>query len=151
MDTGLTIFAKRSILDICQGSDTPLAMTAKVRLTISFRYSSTPYCEIFYIFWKKVLNYFLIFNWKTYMKNVWKATSPLTLNDTCISESCIEIKIKLNFYFALLCGASKGFMKALKDFIKSYKIFWDTTKKCLKGLHKTFWDTTKKCKNKNLT
>ena len=25
--------------------------------------------------------------------------SILTLNDLCISESCIEIKIKLNFYF----------------------------------------------------
>ena len=35
-----------------------------------------------------------------------------TLNDPCISESCIEIKIKSNFYFTLLCGASKGFTKA---------------------------------------
>ena len=27
-------------------------------------------------------------------------------------------KIKVNFIFALLCGGSKGFMKALKAFIK---------------------------------
>ena len=49
-------------------------------------------------------------------------STSLTFNDKCISESCIEIKIKLNFYFALLCGALKGFMKALKDFIKSFEI-----------------------------
>ena len=36
---------------------------------------------------------------------------PFTLPTPCISESCIEIKINLNFYFTLLCGASKGFMK----------------------------------------
>ena len=33
----------------------------------------------------------------------------LTLKDPIISESCIEIKNKLNFIFTLLCGASKGF------------------------------------------
>ena len=36
----------------------------------------------------------------------------LTLNVPCISESCIEREIKLNFYFTLLCGASKDFTKA---------------------------------------
>ena len=38
---------------------------------------------------------------------------------TCIIyiESCIEIKIKLNFVFTLLCSASKGFMKAFEAFI----------------------------------
>ena len=41
----------------------------------------------------------------------------LTLKDPFISESCIEIKIELNFYFTLLCDASKGFMKA-------FKVFW---------------------------
>ena len=41
----------------------------------------------------------------------------LTLKDPIISESCIEIKIKLIFIFTLLCGASKGFIKALKAFI----------------------------------
>ena len=39
----------------------------------------------------------------------------LTFNVPCFSESCIEIKIKLNFYFHT-SGASKGFMKALKAF-----------------------------------
>ena len=29
-----------------------------------------------------------------------------------------EKKINLNFFFTLLCGASKGFMKALKAFLK---------------------------------
>ena len=47
----------------------------------------------------------------------------LTLNVPCISESCVEIKIKLNFYFHTslwclkrfyegLCSTSKGFIKA---------------------------------------
>ena len=31
----------------------------------------------------------------------------LTLNEPRISESCIVIKIKLNFYFTHLCGVSK--------------------------------------------
>ena len=30
-------------------------------------------------------------------------------------------KIKLNFYFHTLCGASKGFMKVLKAFIKPFE------------------------------
>ena len=57
----------------------------------------------------------------------------LTLKDPCISESCIEIKIKLNFYFhtSLWC---------LERFYES-----------VKGLHETFCGTTKKCENKNLT
>ena len=50
----------------------------------------------------------------------------LTLHDPRIFESCIEIKIKLNFYF--------------------HTSLW-----CLKGLHKTFRGNTKKCENKNLT
>ena len=56
----------------------------------------------------------------------------ITLPVTCISESCIEIKIKLNLYFytSLWC---------LKRFCEGFK-----------GLHKTFWGTTKKCENKNL-
>ena len=39
----------------------------------------------------------------------------LTLPVPCISESCIEIKIKLNFYFqtSLWCLKRLGFMKAL--------------------------------------
>ena len=45
----------------------------------------------------------------------------LTLKDLFISESCIEIKIELNFYFHTSFGASKGFMKALKAFIKPFE------------------------------
>ena len=45
----------------------------------------------------------------------------LTFSVPCISESCIEIKIKLNFDFTLLCGASIGFMKAFKAFIKCFQ------------------------------
>ena len=36
----------------------------------------------------------------------------------CISESCIKIKINSNFYFH---HSSKGFMKALKAFIKPFE------------------------------
>ena len=50
----------------------------------------------------------------------------LTLPTLCISESCIEIKITYFFLFTLRCGASKGFMKAFKAFIKPF------------DLHKTF-------------
>ena len=42
-------------------------------------------------------------------------------NVTCISESCIEIKIKLNFYFHTFCGDSEGFLKAFKVFIKPFE------------------------------
>ena len=49
------------------------------------------------------------------------------------SESCIEIIIEADFYFHTSLCASKGFMKALKAFIKP------------------FWGTTKKCENKSLT
>ena len=45
----------------------------------------------------------------------------LTLNVPCISESYIAIKIKLKFYFTLLCGPSKGFMKAFKAFISPFE------------------------------
>ena len=47
--------------------------------------------------------------------------SQLTLLAPCVSESYLKIKINLNFYFALLCGASKGFMKASKAFIKPFE------------------------------
>ena len=39
----------------------------------------------------------------------------LTLPAPCISESFIEIKIKLKFFFTLLCGTSKGLMKAFSS------------------------------------
>ena len=43
----------------------------------------------------------------------------LTLPVLCILESCIEAKV--NFFFSLLCGASKGFMEAFKAFIKRFE------------------------------
>ena len=42
----------------------------------------------------------------------------LILPTPYISESCIQIKINLNFYFTLLSGASEGYMKA---FIKPFE------------------------------
>ena len=57
----------------------------------------------------------------------------LTLNVPCISESCIEIKIKLNLYF-------HTFLWCLKRFYED-----------LKGPYKTFWGTAKKCEDKHLT
>ena len=45
----------------------------------------------------------------------------LTLPASCISESCMKIKINLIFIFTFLCGASKGYMKAFKAFIKPFK------------------------------
>ena len=57
----------------------------------------------------------------------------LTLKDMCISESSIEIKIKLNVYFHT----------SLRCLERLYE--------GLKGLHKTFSGITKKCENKNLT
>ena len=56
-----------------------------------------------------------------------------TLSVLCISESCIEITIKLNFYFHTSLWCLKRFYE-------------DLTR-----LHKTFWGTIKHCENKNLT
>ena len=58
----------------------------------------------------------------------------LTLPVPCISGSCTEIKMKLNFYFHTSLWCLKRFYEGLN-----------------KGLHKTFSGTTKQCKNKNLT
>ena len=46
----------------------------------------------------------------------------LTLPAPCISESCIEIKIKLNFFFHTSLWCLKKFYEGLKDF-KSLKAF----------------------------
>ena len=46
----------------------------------------------------------------------------LTLPAPCISGSCIEIKIKLNFFFTLLCGALKAFLKPFEAPRRSVKI-----------------------------
>ena len=55
------------------------------------------------------------------------ACFELTLNVPCISESCVKVKPKLNFYFHI----SLWYLK----------IYYE-------GLHKTFRDTTKKCEIK---
>ena len=60
-----------------------------------------------------------------------------TFNPPCPDPGRRE-KINLLFIFTLLCGVSKGFMKAFKAFIKP-------------GLHKILLGTTKKCENKNLS
>ena len=57
----------------------------------------------------------------------------LTLKDPFISESCIEIKIELSFYFHTSLWCLKRFYEGLY------------------GLHETFSGTTKKCENKTLT
>ena len=38
----------------------------------------------------------------------------------CISESCIEIKIKLNFYFHTSLWCLKRFYEGLKDLYKTF-------------------------------
>ena len=43
------------------------------------------------------------------------------LNVPCISESGIDIKIKLIFILTLLCRASKGFIEAFKAFTKPFE------------------------------
>ena len=63
----------------------------------------------------------------------WLKRITLTLPVPCISESCIWITIKLNFYFHPSLWCLKRFYEGLK------------------GLHKTFWGTKKKCENKNST
>ena len=72
--------------------------------------------------------YVYTINWVLYIP-----LSRLTLPAPCISESCIEIKINLNFYFHTSLWYLKRFYEGLK------------------GLHKIFWSTTKKCENKNLS
>ena len=46
------------------------------------------------------------------LKLIKRCFFQLTLPLLYISESCIEIKINLNFCFPTFFGASKGFMKA---------------------------------------
>ena len=72
----------------------------------------------------------LFWKWDKDNKQIWK-TESLKLNVLCISESCIEIKINLNFCFHTSLWCLKRFYEGLK------------------GLHITFRGTTKKCENKN--
>ena len=67
-------------------------------------------------------------------KGISATSVKLSLPVLCISESCIEIKIKVNFYFDTSLWYLKRFYEGLKG-------------------HKTFSGsgTKKKCENKNLT
>ena len=67
--------------------------------------------------------------WIFFLSNI----LTLTFSSPSISESCIEIKINLNFYF-------HGSLWCFKRFYKD-----------LNGLHETFWGTIKKCENKKLS
>ena len=58
---------------------------------------------------------------------------PIAFPGLRILESCVEIKININFYFCTSLWCLERFYEGLK------------------GLHKTFWGTTKKCENKNLS
>ena len=69
----------------------------------------------------------------SYFEKFHHFSSFWTLNVPCISESCIEIKIKRDFYFHTPLWRLKKFYEGLKSF------------------HKTFWGTTKKCENKNFS
>ena len=59
-----------------------------------------------------VMKYFSFMSWP-------HVTTCLTLNDLCVYESCIEIKIKLNFYFHT---SLKAFIKPFEAPQRSVKI-----------------------------
>ena len=78
---------------------------------------------------KKAVNFLLlmesnsvvIFQVIDYAKGVCdNSTQILTLNVLCISEICIEIKIKLNFYFHTSLWCLKRFCEGLKGLHKSF-------------------------------
>ena len=50
-------------------------------------------------------------------KGEFRTMTMLTLPLPCIFESCIEIKIKLNFYFHTCLWCLKKFYKGLKDLL----------------------------------
>ena len=77
-----------------------------------------------YLYIKCFLSWFYMFSLYNFI------LQRLTLPAPCIFESCIEIKINLNFYFHTSLWCLKRFYEGLK------------------GLHKTFRDTTTKCENK---
>ena len=81
---------------------------------------------------KLISNFFIliiiIFIWIVYTVNSFRSDAAickcsieklsLTLTVPCISESCIEIKIKLNCYFHTPLWCLKRFYEGLKAFIK---------------------------------
>ena len=64
-------------------------------------------------------------NWSYYYFNyvceVCKEILEINPSVPCISERCIKTKFNLNFLFTLLCGVSKGFMRAYKTFVKTFE------------------------------
>ena len=50
------------------------------------------------------------------------AQGTIQMHSSWISESCIKMKINLNFYFTLLCGAWKGFLEGFKAFVKPFEV-----------------------------
>ena len=73
-------------------------------------------------FWR-TQGQFLIQGFITYLHTIWVIArlSCLTLKDPSISESCIEIKIELNFYFHTFIFS---FMKAFKAFKSEFVRIW---------------------------
>ena len=67
----------------------------------------------------------------------------ITISVPCISENYIEI-------ITLLCVASKGFMKALKAFIKAFEATQRSVKiKIYLNFFTLFWIGTLRVKNKD--
>ena len=65
-------------------------------------------------------------------------------------KAVFEIKIKLNFYFHTSLCASKGFMKALKAFIKAFEATQRSVKiKIYLNFFTLFWIGTLRVKNKD--
>ena len=57
----------------------------------------------------------------SYLKKIALLSCPLTLKGLFISESCIEIKIELKFYFHTSLWCLKRFYEGLKAFIKPFE------------------------------
>ena len=86
-------------------------------------------CENVIFFYSSVL----IARNEKYDRPFMNTFSSLTLLVPCISESCIEINIKLHFYFHTSLWCLKRFYEGLES------------------LYKTFCGATKEYENKNLT
>ena len=68
----------------------------------------------FYIKYLFISSYLLYFNLKNYLNLVLLLCYlMLTLHVPCISESCTEIKIQLNFYFHTFLGITRNILKWL--------------------------------------
>ena len=92
----------------------------------SFTFLKFPISSLVWIYLKINVGYFAS------LVKAFKLCQILTLPVPCISESCIKMKINVNFYFHTSSWRLKRFYEGLR------------------GLRKTFWGTAKKCENKNL-